>query len=105
MNEYILGDNEFTEKDYFDNRVEKRLYLSKQFKDTFSNKNKRYVYKIHHSEKQYKFMVTKNEVVLSESGGKTKKYQLKAIIVEDDKRVENLIIQTFLIDFSYIPRQ
>lgn len=90
-----FGDSEFTEKDFFENRIARRLYLSKQFIDQFSGKKKRFAYKIHNSEKQYKFMKTKNEVVLSESSGRGGKYQLKAIIGEDDKRFETLIIQTF----------
>jgi len=93
----ITGDNELTEKDYFESRVENRLYISKQFEDKFSKRKikKRIAYKIHPSEKQYKFMKKKNEVVLAEKKGRGGKYQFKAVLVEDDKRIENLIIQTF----------
>lgn len=91
------GDNEFTEKDYFEGRVEKRLYVSKQFIDKFSpNKTKkRFAYKIHNCEKQYKFMKKKNEVILAESNGSGGKYQFKAILLEDSKRIESLVVQTF----------
>lgn len=94
---FLQGDDEFTEKDYFDGRVENRLYISKQFIDKFSiNKTKkRFAYKIHPCEMQYQFMKKKNEVVLAERNGSGGKYQFKAILLEDNKRIESLIVQTF----------
>jgi predicted transcriptional regulator len=93
----IRGDNELTERDYFEGRVERRLYISKQFIDNFStNKTKkRFAYKIHNCETQYKFMKKKNEVILAENNGSGGKYQFKAILLEDNKRIESLVVQTF----------
>jgi hypothetical protein len=44
------GDSEFSEKDFFDSRIERRLYISKQFVDKFSGKKKRFAYKKHNSD-------------------------------------------------------
>lgn len=40
-------------------------------------------------------MKKKNEIVLSESGGGARRYQLKALISEDDKRIQTMVIQKF----------
>jgi len=93
--DYYDQDSELSEKDYFDSRVKGRLYVSKRFEDKYSKKEKRFVHKITESEHQEKFVKVKNEVVLAvKSGGR---YQLKAIVIEDIKGIESLIIQTFTI--------
>lgn len=93
--DYFDQDIELSEKDYFDSRVKGRLYVSKRFEDLYSKKKKRFVHKITESDQQEKFVKVKNEVVLAvKSGGR---YQLKAIVIEDSKGIESLIVQTFTI--------
>jgi hypothetical protein len=95
MMDYFDQDTELSEKDYFDSRVENRLYVSKRFEDIYSKKRKRFVHKINESEQQEIFVKVKNEFVLAlKHGGR---YQLKALVVEDNKGIESLIIQTFTI--------
>ena len=86
-------EKELDEKDYFDGRLKGRLYISKQFNDKFSKQEKRFVYKITESEHQESFIKVKNEVILAiKHGGR---HQLKALVIEDNKGIESLIIQTF----------
>lgn len=86
-------EKEFDEKDYFDGRIKGRLYISKQFDDKFSKKEKRFAYKITESEQQEAFVKVKNDIILAiKHGGR---HQLKALIIEDNKGIESLIIQTF----------
>ena len=93
--DYFDHDTELTEKNYFDSRVKGRLYVSKRFEDLYSKKKKRFVHKINESEQQEKFVKVRNEIVLSvKHGGR---YQLKALVLEDSKEIESLIIQTFTI--------
>ncbi len=93
--DYFDQDIELSEKGYFDSRVKCRLYVSKRFEDLYSKKKKRFVHKINESEQQEKFVKVKNEFVLAvKHGGR---YQLKALVIEDSKGIESLIIQTFTI--------
>jgi len=94
MSRFII-DSVAKDKSYFDSRVEKRLYISKQFIDKFTKQKKRFASKKHKCDIQYKFMKKKNETVLSESHGRGGVYQFKAIICEDDNSIENLVVQTF----------
>lgn len=94
--DYFDQDNELSDKDYFDSRVKGRLYVSKRFEDKYSKKNKRFVHKITESEQQEKFVKVKKESVLAvKHGGR---YQLKALVIEDSKGIESLIIQTFTLE-------
>ncbi|GAB3903272.1 DUF4263 domain-containing protein [Larkinella knui] len=81
------------EKRFFETRIYGRIYISKRFEDLYSEKKKRFAYKITQSEQQERFVREKGEVILSVSNGG--KHQLKALIIEDDDRIDSLVVQTF----------
>lgn len=82
-----------TEYDYFEGRVKNRIYISKRFGDKFTGENKRYAQKITDSEQQEQFVNVKGEVILAIRHGD--KHQLKALLIEDNRNIESLIIQCF----------
>ncbi len=82
-----------TEHDYFEGRVKNRIYISKRFEDKFSRKSKRFAQKITNSEQQEQFVQVKGEVTLAIKHGD--RHQLKALLIEDDRNIESLIIQCF----------
>lgn len=82
-----------TEFYYYGERVNKTLYVSKQFLSYNKDKKMRFAHKKHESETQIQFKKVKGEIILSETiGGK---HQFKAKLIEDDKRILELIIQNF----------
>lgn len=97
MNTDFENTNKLTDEDYFNGRVEGRLYVSKQFADKLNINKKRIAHKIHYSPQQYRFMKHKKDIILSQSGGSKKpgRYQLKAVIIENSQIIEQLVIQTF----------
>ncbi|MFI5160594.1 MAG: Shedu immune nuclease family protein [Sphingobacteriales bacterium] len=88
-----VSESQDADKEYFDGRVKHRLYISKQFEDNFTKEKKRFAHKINESEHQERFFKVKNEIVIGISNGG--RYQIKAILAEDSKKIESLIIQSF----------
>lgn len=81
---------------YFDQRLKGRLYLSKEFTDKYSGKKKRFAHKVTESEEQKIFIKVKDEILLgTRHGGR---HQLKALLIEDPRKIQELVIQTFSVD-------
>jgi len=87
------GDISNDDRSYFSQRMTGRLYLSKQFTDKYSGKKKRFAYKITESEEQSIFVKVKDEILLERRQGG--RHQLKALLVEDPRNINELVIQTF----------
>ncbi len=91
-------DTEYNTEDYsyFQQRLKGRLYISREFTDKFTGKKKRFAHKVTESDEQKIFIKVKNEILLAiKHGGK---HQLKALLIEDPRQVQDLIIQTFSVD-------
>ncbi len=88
-------DSEYNPEDqsYFEQRLKGRLYLSREFTDKYSGKKKRFAHKITESEEQKIFIKVKDEILLATKHGG--RHQLKALLIEDPRRIQELVVQTF----------
>jgi len=89
--------DENKEKLYALQRVLDKIYFSKSFKTNFSNKPKRFVHKLLDFEKN-EFLIKNEETLGYSSNGKR---QLKALFLENERKIEKLIIQQF--DINDVP--
>lgn len=82
---------------YFDMRVAGRTYVGKSFPDKFDEGvTKRIAHRITSGDEQDEFVRVKGDTILQVAKGA--RCQLKAIVVEDPRRVEKLILQRFYSD-------
>jgi hypothetical protein len=81
---------------YFEQRLKGRLYLSKEFTDKYSGKKKRFAHKVTESDEQKILIKVKDEILLeTRHGGR---HQLKALLIEDPRSIQELVIQKFSVD-------
>ena len=89
----INSENSSEDFSFFKQRLKGRLYISKQFTDIYSGRKKRFAHKITESEVQEIFVKVKDEILLATKHGG--RHQLKALLVEDPRGIQELVIQTF----------
>lgn len=87
-------DEERIEKIHALQRTLDRIYFSKSFISPFDKKQKRFAHKLLDHEKNEYILKDEKTIGVSSNG----KRQLKAIFLEDQRRIEKLIIQQFGVD-------
>ena len=86
--------DESKDKYYALQRTLDKIYFSGSFKSPYDKQNKRFAHKLLDFEENEYILKNEKQIGVSNNG----KRQLKALFLEDNRRIEKLIIQQFGID-------